>query len=101
MIDFYVVNINPITKSVVEKLQFKSKKISIHPEDTFHDIKNKIWILHGIPPYRQFLFSPPGFTLQDVYVNDIIVPCDINDWCHCRHQAHYKSRAGIGIQRVG
>lgn len=80
MIDFYVVNINPITKSVVEKLQFKSKKISIHPEDTFHDIKNKIWILHGIPPYRQFLFSPQGFTLQDVYVNDIIVPCDINDW---------------------
>jgi hypothetical protein len=80
MTDFYVVNINPQSNKVLDKFKFNQKTVSVYPEDTFIDLRNKIWVAYGIPPYRQFIYTNDGHTLFDIFVNDIIIPININEW---------------------
>jgi hypothetical protein len=78
MADFSVININPATNQTIAKYKFGSGEV--FPEDTFLDIRNKIWITQEIPPYRQFLFTPEDFIPFDIFVNEIFVPVNIREW---------------------
>jgi hypothetical protein len=73
MTDFYVVNINPQSNKVLDKFKFNQKTVSVYPEDTFIDLRNKIWVAYGIPPYRQFIYTNDGHTLFDIFVLILLV----------------------------
>lgn len=71
------------TVSNIEHIQFDSatsyvSNVCIYPEDKFSELKNKIFAMSGIPPYRQHLFWINGRaeTTYNIY-KDGIYPIDI------------------------
>lgn len=83
--DFTIININPLQENkIISKIKFDSQ-MPIYHEDSFNDIKNKIWIKTGIDPLRQCLFTSDNIYDTELIVNDIIFPVDIRSIFKIKH----------------
>lgn len=81
-------------------------EIATYPEDTFADLKAKIYAASGIPPYRQHLFFvPPGqdrpHTTYRITIEGVFVLIDVRDaYAHDGAAAYEGAQiAGVPIDR--